>query len=198
MAGSASTTRKPSSPCLPAAAWLSAPISNPKIPFPLATPTNVIMKTTVALAICLVSLRHRNPFLRLTSSIDAGPEPSDYDIWKSASGVTGGPDDDDDKDGQSNRIEYIFGQNPGAPSGNPVAFLSAASGPNLTYTRRKRSLSGLTYSVWTSTNLSGWTEDTGAVQTATAITGTDNESVDVTLSAGIMNADRLFIRIKAR
>lgn len=132
-----------------------------------------------------------------TLTVTNGP-PSDYDAWKTTSGVTGGPDDDDDHDGQSNRVEYAFGQNPGVPSGNPVVFLSTASGPNLTYTRRKQALTGLSYCVCNSADLTIWTEDTGASQTATAIPGTDNESVNVTLSPVLLNASRIFIRIEAR
>ena len=135
--------------------------------------------------------------VRLTSA-DNGPEPTDYDSWKSANNVAGGPDDDDDNDGLDNRFEYAFGLDPRVSSGNPVDFLTTATGTNLTYTRRKQSLTGLDYSVWTSTDLNEWTEDTGAMQTATAVPGTSNESVDVSLSPGMMSGERLFIRIHAR
>lgn len=62
------------------------------------------------------------------------------------------------------------------------AFLSSASAPHLSYTRRKQSLTGLGYAVWTSHNLTDWTTDTTASQSATDIPGMDNESVEVTLS----------------
>jgi hypothetical protein len=123
--------------------------------------------------------------------------PSDYDTWRIANTVTGGPDDDDDQDGQSNRSEYAFAQNPAIPSGNPAAFLSTTSGPHLTYTRRKRSLTGLSYSVWTSTNLSAWTEDTGAVQGTPVLNG-DVETVPVTISPSLLSNPALFIQVRAR
>jgi hypothetical protein len=107
------------------------------------------------------------------------------------------PDADVDYDGLTNFTEYAFGENPAAPAGNPVAFLSSTSSPTLTYTRRKPSLTDLTYSVWTSTDLNEWTEDTGASLIATAISGTDNESVEVTLSPERLGTDRLFVRIMA-
>jgi autotransporter-associated beta strand protein len=132
-----------------------------------------------------------------TLTVTTGPVP-DYDAWKTANNVTGGPDADDDHDGQSNRFEYAFGQNPAVSSGNPVAFLSPGSAPQLSYLRRKRSLTGLAYKVWTSPNLTVWTEDTGAVQTATAIPASDNESVEVTLSPALLGNGRLFIRVSAQ
>jgi len=131
-----------------------------------------------------------------TLTVTNGPL-SDYDSWKSANNVTGGPDDDDDHDGHSNRFEYAFGQNPRLPSGNPVVFLSHTSGPHLIYTRRKPSLTGLTHRVMTSTDLTGWTEDTTASQTVTGISG-DVETVQVTLSTTQLAETKLFVRIAAQ
>ena len=122
---------------------------------------------------------------------------SDYDTWKNAFNGSGGPDDDDDYDGLTNRFEYAFGQNPAVPSGSPVVFLSATTGTNLTYTRRKQSLTGMSYSVWISANLTDWTEDASAVQNATDIPDSDNESVEVALTAQTLNGERLFVRIQA-
>ena len=131
-----------------------------------------------------------------TLTVTTGPQ-SDYDMWKTANNVTGGPDDDDDHDGQSNRFEYAFGQNPASPSGNPVVFLSVTSGPQLTYTRHKQSLTGLIYSVWTSTNLTDWTEDTGSFEGAPSVNG-DVETVPVTISPALLSNSRLFIQVRAR
>ena len=131
-----------------------------------------------------------------TLTVSNGPA-SDYDTWKAANNVTGGLDDDDDQDGMSNRFEYAFGLDPAGPSGSPVSFLSPTSGPNLTYVRRKRSLTGLGYSVWVSTNLTDWMEDATASQTATGIAESDNEMVAVTLSPMPPGSTRRFIRIRA-
>jgi autotransporter-associated beta strand protein len=130
-----------------------------------------------------------------TLTVTKGPL-SDYDSWKSANTLTGGPDDDDDHDGHSNRFEYAFGQNPKLPSGNPVTFLSPTSGPHLIYTRRKPSLTGLSHRVMTSTHLTGWTEDSTATQTVIATIG-DVETVQVTLSPSLLSEAKLFIRISS-
>ena len=131
-----------------------------------------------------------------TLTVLSGP-PGDYDIWRTANSVTGGPDHDDDRDGWSNHFEYSFGLNPALPSGNPVSFLSTALGPHLTYTRRKQSLTGLHYSIWSSSDLMSWSVDTGASQAATAISGTDVESVAVSLSPPMVPHARRFVRISA-
>jgi autotransporter-associated beta strand protein len=131
-----------------------------------------------------------------TLTVLSGP-PGDYDIWRTANSVTGGPDHDDDRDGWSNHFEYSFGLNPALPSGSPVSFLSTASGPHLTYTRRKQSLTGLHYSIWVSSDLMSWTVDSGASQSATTIPGTGMESVAVSLSPPMVPHARRFVRISA-
>jgi hypothetical protein len=123
----------------------------------------------------------------------------DYGTWAAALGVTGGPTDDDDHDGMTNFAEYAFGIDPrSAGSANPYLTAMDPVGGTLVYTRRKTNLSGLNYHIWTSTNLVDWSEDTGASQTATAIPGTDNESVEVLVSSERLGSDRLFVRIAAR
>ena len=133
-----------------------------------------------------------------TLTVTTGP-PSDYDNWSLGNNVTGGAQGDDDQDGATNSMEYAFGLNPknGGASSPYLSYPNPATG-SFTYTRRKTSLSGLVFTVWTSTNLTDWTEETGATQSATAISGSDNESVQVTLSAGILNGNRLFVRLMAR
>ncbi len=124
---------------------------------------------------------------------------SDYDSWKAPINLSGGPNDDDDQDGHSNFEEYAFGQNPqGGDSTNPYLDFPAPSTGTFTYTRRKRTLSGLIFTVSTSTNLTDWTPDSGALQTTAAIPGTDNESVEVTLSPALLSETRLFVRISAQ
>ena len=133
-----------------------------------------------------------------TLTVTNGP-PSDYDLWKTANSVTGGWTDDDDHDGLDNAMEYAFGLDPQS-GGSTSPYLTPLNpgGNTLKYSRRKTSLSGLTYRIWTSDNLTNWTEDTGASQTATATPGTDNESVDVALSPGFVNVGRIFVRIQSQ
>jgi hypothetical protein len=123
---------------------------------------------------------------------------SDFDSWMSSLGLTGGPDDDGDRDGLGNFDEYAFGLDPkDSSSVRSVIMASLKDSGTLSYTRRKKSLTGLTYKVWTSADLETWTEDTGSSQTATAIPGTENEAVEVTLSPELAGDDRLFVRMVA-
>ena len=128
-----------------------------------------------------------------TLTVLTGP-PSDYETWRLTHAITGGPGDDADQDGLSNQFEYAFGLDPTSPSGTPVAFLSLDAGPHVTYTRRRQALSGLDYSVWTSTDLTDWTEDTGAVEGTPVLNG-DVETVPVTLTPSLLSNQKLFIRI---
>ncbi len=63
------------------------------------------------------------------------------------------------------------------------------------YTRRADP--SVTYSIWTSTNLTTWTRDTGAVVgTITATNGI--ETVPVTLSQALLANPKLFVRVQAQ
>jgi autotransporter-associated beta strand protein len=121
----------------------------------------------------------------------------DYDTWKSANGVTGGENDDDDNDGLSNHEEYAFGLDPtaGSPINPIIVPLNKAAG-TFSYTRRLQTLTGLAYSIWTSANLVTWTEDTGATEGTPTANG-DVETVPVTLSSP-PTASALFIRVQAQ
>ncbi|MCU0796551.1 MAG: autotransporter-associated beta strand repeat-containing protein [Akkermansiaceae bacterium] len=133
-----------------------------------------------------------------TLTVLSGPA-TDYDGWASFHGITGGQNGDDDKDGLSNIDEYGLALDPKSGAAiNPINIPLEKTNGTFTYTRRKPSLTGLGFTVWTSTNLNDWTEDSSAVQTATDISGTDNQSVEVQLSPGLLTSDRLFIRIDAR
>lgn len=122
---------------------------------------------------------------------------TDYDTWKSANGVTGGENADDDNDGLTNREEYAFGLDPaGGSSVNPIAVPLNKTAGTFSYTRRLQSLTGLSYSVWYSTDLSGWTEDTGALEGTAAVNG-QLETVPVTLTGSLLTNPKLFIQVRA-
>jgi autotransporter-associated beta strand protein len=133
-----------------------------------------------------------------TLTVTSGPL-SDYDTWKGANNVSNGPEIDDDNDGLSNFAEYAFGLDPqnGGSSSPYLTTLDPLAG-TFTYKRRKTSLTGLTYKVWTSSNLSDWNEDTSAVQSATDLPGTDNQSVEVLVSPSLLSSGRLFVRIQTQ
>lgn len=121
-----------------------------------------------------------------------------YEIWGAPYGLTAGSEGGDlDNDGLTNLEEYAFGLLPdNGASLNPIAVpLDPASG---TFSYTRRSDSGLSYSVWFSTNLEGWTEDTGAAEGIPVPNG-ENETVEVTLSSlpGNPLPAKLFIQVRA-
>jgi autotransporter-associated beta strand protein len=126
--------------------------------------------------------------------------PSDYQAWDANfPGIDlTSPTADADRDGMSNDAERLFGLDPtSASSLNPVtsnATLKTAG--SFTYTRRTASLTGATYTVWTSTDLSNWTQDTGATQSVTS-TANNVQTVSVTLSAGLRTSERRLVRVRA-
>ena len=131
-------------------------------------------------------------------TLDVG---SDYDSWKTANGVTGGPNNDDDKDGLTNHEEYAFGLDPtGGSSVNPITSLLNKGNKKFSYTRRDTTLPdpALNYTVWFSTDLTTWTEDTGATEGTPVLNG-EVETVEVTLSTlpGDPLPDKLFIQVRA-
>ena len=126
--------------------------------------------------------------------------PTDYAAWDANyPGVDlSNPNADLDGDGMTNDQERIWGLNPtSSASASPIATTATfkATG-NLIYTRRVPSLTALTYTVWTSTNLSTWTQDAGATQTVNS-TVSNVQTVTVKLSPALMAQPKLFVRVKA-
>ena len=126
--------------------------------------------------------------------------PSDYAAWDSNyPGVDmSNPNADLDGDGMTNDEERIWGLNPTASaSSNPVtATTTLKTNGNLTYTRRTNTLSGLTYTVWTSPDLVTWTQDTGATQTV-ASTVANVQTITVKISAALYAQSKRFVRVQA-
>ena len=124
--------------------------------------------------------------------------PTDYQAWDANfPGIDLPATADADGDGMSNDTERLFGLNPTRSSSNPVSSTdSLKAAGTLTYTRRTPSLSGATYTIWTSTDLTTWTQDTGATQTVT--TTADNvQTITVTLSPSLLSSGRRFVRVQA-
>jgi hypothetical protein len=126
---------------------------------------------------------------------------SDYDDWVTANGVVGTENDDDDADGLTNFEEYAFGLDPtGGSSVNPIISQLDKSTKKFSYTRRDTTLPDptLNYSVWFSTDLVTWTEDTDATETVSGPVD-DIETVEVTLSTapGDPLPGKLFIQVRA-
>ncbi len=121
-----------------------------------------------------------------------------YELWaNSFDPAIGLPAGDDDNDGVTNFEEYAFGLIPNSgASVNPIASSLNRTTGKFSYTRRTGS--GLTYSVWFSTDLNSWLEDTSAAEGAPVTSG-DNETVEVTLSVlpGNPLPAKLFIQVRA-
>ena len=97
----------------------------------------------------------------------------------------------------NNDYERIWGLNPtNAASRNPFTSTSNLAVGNFSYTRRVPSLTGYSYTVWTSTNLTTWAQDTGAVQAPGAPVA-EVETVTVNLSPALLGGPRLFVRMRA-
>ena len=132
-----------------------------------------------------------------TLTVVTGP-PSDYDSWATANNLSGGPGGDDDQDGASNAMEHAFGLDPksGGSSSPYLGPPDPATGI-FSYTRRKQSLTGLSYSVWTSTTLDDWTPDPGAIQSIIS-SSAETETVQVTPGSSVLGGQKLFFRISAQ
>ncbi len=128
-----------------------------------------------------------------------GDATSDYDTWLSGftfpDGADTSPSGDPDNDGMTNQQEYAFGLDPtDSTSRNPmVALLDPATG-NFQYTRRNPALTGLTYTVFTSSDLVEWTAG-NATETDITTDG-DIQTVTVNVTASPVNG-RLFVRVRA-
>ena len=88
--------------------------------------------------------------------------PTDYQAWDANfPGIDLPATADADGDGLSNDTERLFGLDPTRSSSNPVSSTdSLKAAGTLTYTRRTPSLSGATYTIWTSPDLPRWPQDT--------------------------------------
>ena len=122
---------------------------------------------------------------------------SPYETWAKGTFANAFTDkaatSDPDGDGQTNQQEFAFGLDPTTGSSvNPIT--QPLAGGVFKYTRTKDS--GLTYKVYYSTTLSGWTLDASASQSpAAAVAGV--ETVTVTLAAGAPLDGKLFVRVEA-
>jgi hypothetical protein len=121
---------------------------------------------------------------------------NDFELWLAAQGLADGMGGDSDRDGLDNGTEYAFGLNPkSAASSNPYAALLNRSTGKFRYIRRLASLTGLSYRVFTSENLSTWTEDSGATAVVVATHG-EVETVEVTLGGTLpLTQPKRFVKV---
>ncbi|MCH7228481.1 sialate O-acetylesterase [Haloferula sp. A504] len=125
---------------------------------------------------------------------------SDYDNWAAtyAPADLGTPGDDFDGDGLSNDEERIWGLDPTRGSSvSPITTGLDATAGTLSYTRRKPSLSGASFTYeWSDTLAEGsWTGFTPISETSDS--GDPVETVTITLDAGLLTNTTLFVRVVA-
>jgi hypothetical protein len=134
--------------------------------------------------------------------LNGPPVGSDYETWGATYGLSAGSESGDlDNDGLTNGEEYAFGLIPNSGSSvNPITIPLSKSAGTFTYTRRDpvTNNTGLTYTIWTSTNLVNWTQETNltAVQTPGIPDGNGIQSVQVTLTPA-PTAPKLFVQVRA-
>ncbi len=125
--------------------------------------------------------------------------PADYTAWATdfPAADLSDPDADLSGNGLTNDEARIWGLDPlSGAAVHPISTPIGADG-SFSYTRRHASLTGLSYEVWTSTDLVTWTKDALAGQSATPDTPVTNvEKVAVTLSA-VPAGERFFIQLRA-
>lgn len=122
---------------------------------------------------------------------------SDYDAWAASIGLSGGPDGDDDGDGLSNADEYAFGLDPiGGNTVDPISVPFNRDTGTFSYTRRLQSHTGLTYSIWHSTDLTNWNQDMGALEGTPSLSG-EVETVPVTITLDLLTNPKLFVQVRA-
>ena len=127
---------------------------------------------------------------------------SDYATWGAPYGLSAGSEGGDlDNDGLTNQKEYAFGLIPNSgASVNPITVPFNKNTVTFTYTRRDpvTNPTGLTYTVWTSTNLVDWSPETNltAVQSPGAPDGNGIQSVGVTLTPA-PTAPKFFVQVRA-
>jgi autotransporter-associated beta strand protein len=131
-----------------------------------------------------------------TLTVTTGPA-TDYDGWAAFHALTGSQTGDDDQDGLDNLDEYAFGLDPkNGSSANPISVPLDKTTGTFRYTRRKPSVTGLSHSIWYSTNLTTWSRDTGAVQ-GTPTTIGEVETVPVTITNSLLAEPKLFLQVRA-
>ncbi len=107
---------------------------------------------------------------------------------------------DPDGDGMNNQQEFAFGLDPssGASVNSITAQLDKTTG-TFSYVRRAPAVTGLTYTVMTSTNLVDWAADASATDTQViAATNDGIQTMTVTLSEAPVGTTQRFVRVKAQ
>lgn len=117
--------------------------------------------------------------------------PSNYSLWASAEGITGGPADDDDFDGVCNVLEFMLGLGGGGPDSLPEPVWTP---DGLRWTLPKNGAAiedGLVYAIEVSNDNTGWAPAGSGGSPSTIVTD-DTSELTVRLEPG---EDACFMRI---
>ena len=133
----------------------------------------------------------------ITFQGDVPGESDDYTSWAElfpTANLTD-PDEDADGDGLTNFEEYAFGLDPSAGSSvSPIIAPDRAAG-TFTYTRRKQSLTLLSYTYQSSNTLGGWAAFTPPVPVVSD-NGDPVETITVTIPPALLTEPELFLRVQ--
>lgn len=125
------------------------------------------------------------------------PTTISYSAWASTNYPSydlSNPAADLDGDGVSNFTEYAFGLDPTKGTSCDPITASLTTAGHFSYTQLANT--GLAYTVWTSTDLQTWTQDTGATQTVgSPVNGVSTVAVQTTATPV---GGRLFVRVQAQ
>jgi autotransporter-associated beta strand protein len=125
---------------------------------------------------------------------------SDYDNWGSSYGLAAGSEGGDlDNDGLTNGEEHAFGLIPNSgTSVNPITSQLNKTTGQFSYQRRDNGLTDKNYTVWYSTDLATWNEDSEANQPDGTPDGNNVEIINVTLTPSLLNNPKLFVQVRAQ
>ncbi len=101
---------------------------------------------------------------------------------------------DFDGDNKTNLAEFQNGTNPISDAG--VIAIDTGTLENKTFTYTRKSTPNTTFSVWYSSDLATWTQDTNANQTVTATNPDGTQNISVTLSVTPPTNTKFFIRVR--
>jgi hypothetical protein len=120
--------------------------------------------------------------------------------YPALTGANAQPGGDPDGDGMSNQAEFAFGLNPSSSSScNPIKVPFDKTTGTFSYTRRATPAStGLSYTVWTSTDLKTWKEDTAASASQTVSSTNDDVQTVAVHVTSAPSAGLLFVRVQAQ
>jgi autotransporter-associated beta strand protein len=131
-------------------------------------------------------------------NVTGAPSANPYTTWANGflpSNDVSNPAGDNDNDGLVNQQEFAFGLSPiSGSSVNPIVQPLNKTTGKFRYTRL--AASGLTYKVYKSTTLAGWTLDNTASELFIS-TSSGVDTIEVTLTGGAQADPKLFVRIAA-